>query len=121
MDYYCQRDNDSAIGDSANNSAEEESLNSRRKSEVSDDASDTSVDTNSHLHSKFGMKVPSCLLKDGERNTDNNQGKAERKTSFGNTAARNGKSSSKRHGNNKGANKDDLQLQLQFLLGEMVS
>ena len=121
MDYYNRRDDDSAIGDSPSHSAEEESLSSRRKSEASDDVSDTSLETHSNLHSKLQMKIPNCLLKNGEKNADDKHLKARRTDFSADHAPVNSKSAVKKSAGKNKSNKDDLQLQLQYLLGEMVS
>ena len=70
-DLYAKRDDDSAIGDSENNSAEEESMNSRRKSSISDDIDEMSVDPQAQLLSKLDKKIPDCLLKSSDELIEN--------------------------------------------------
>ena len=65
-DFYSKRDDDSAIGDSENNSAEEESMNSRRKSSLSEDMEEMSTDPHSQLVTKLEKKIPECLLKSSD-------------------------------------------------------
>ena len=122
MDYYTKRDDDSAIGDSANNSAEEESSNPGRKSIISDDSSDLPLEIHNQLSSKIGIQIPDCLINESEESqTDGRKARKfetsskSRRENLANSS-RNNKSSDKR----KDSNQMDLQVQLNFLLNEMV-
>nr|CAB3262951.1 uncharacterized protein LOC100185720 [Phallusia mammillata] len=69
-EFSSKRDDDSAIGDSPNNSAGEESINSRRKSSTSDDLEDERDLAFNNLNQKLGIKVPSCLLRNAEESPE---------------------------------------------------
>ena len=132
-DLYCKRDDDSAIGDSENNSAEEETMNFRRKSSVFEDVYEIAVEPHINLETKVGAKIPECLLKscddvliNCQRVTKNNSpAKAKTKREIivlPNAAAAavykkpnsvTAKSVFKEH--------SILEAKLKFLLGEMVS
>lgn len=73
-EFNSKRDDDSAIGDSPNNSAGEESINSRRKSSTSDDLEDEKDMAFNNLNQKLGVKVPSCLLHNAEQSLESCKG-----------------------------------------------
>ena len=121
MDFYTKRDDDSAIGDSANNSAEEESLNIGQKSIASDDSSDLPV--HNHLSSKIGIQIPNCLLKKTDRGqkdeSKNHSLVEERKSKFTQNSSH-ATTNNRKKETRKESNQMDLQNQLQFLMHEMV-
>lgn len=133
-DIYCKRDDDSAIGDSENNSAEEESMNFRRKSSVSDDIDEMAVDSHLNLEKKLGAKIPDSLLKNCDETLVNCQKFSKKKSGtkskskreiivLPNAAAAASFTKKSNSETNKIIVKDHslLEAKLKFLLSEMVS
>ena len=124
MDYYTKRDDDSAIGDSANNSAEEENSIPGRKSIASDDTNDLPLELHDQLNTKIGIKIPNCLLKESEKSLRDERKiriHETRTNSSRNVQQTNSSSCYNTTQKRKGSNQGNLQLQLNYLLHEMVS
>ena len=130
-DYYSKRDDDSAIGDSEQNSAEEESMNSRRKSSISDDIDEMTIDPHAQLTSKLGTKIPECLLKSSEETLENckrikktfavNNKPKRQITVLPNAAAVASQRPLRKSSTSMKDQNSVLQAKLQYLLNEMVS
>ena len=115
-------DDDSAIGDSANNSAGEESSHSQRKSFTSDEE-----DPLVKMNEKFGIGMPDCLLRSGQSSRHGQQQQQQHSGSSKRTkpVIQSTLSHHKKAGTDKKqANKShEIQLhsKLEYLIVEMVS